>query len=295
MAVDLGQSALDIVGLVPEIASAFTNYNPWDSEEKHGSSDLMDLMMGSLPDYYLPGGEQWVTQLDDPRYIGSMEGYMYDDADWYRVGSKDKYQMVGEDIGRVDTSFDYGKLGLSDSLLGQLRNLFTARGTGSMKDEGTQYATWTENPEGSTSPEDLDKIGETGSYGAIDFSQYANIFDRQNLANMLSMITGKKVGAWELPQIGMKDVAETQEAYYTPLEVKKRGSILDQIMSKYQEASYGGLAGSGGRDRHLRGVRTAYDEEMENIWASISEAAGAAEESLSDKLSQIHDIRADLS
>ena len=259
---------------------------------KSKTGSLIELGQGSLPDYYLPGGEQWINKLDDTKFIGSMKGHRYRDPDMIRSS---RWQWLGEDIGEVDTTFDYEKLGLSDALLGQISNLFTARGTGGMKDRASQYAIWENSPEGSTDPEDMTKLDETGAYGAVDFSKYANIFDKNSLAQMLSMIAGRQITKGELPSITGRDVAETQESFYTPLEVKKRGSLIDQIMSKYNtESSYGGLAGSSGRDRSLRGIRDAYNVEMENIWGDIGEAAGTAEQSLSDKLSQLHDLTTSL-
>ena len=58
-----------------------------------------------VSDYYIPGGEQWISKLADPMYMGSWRHDLYDaeESVWERiVGQGDKYQTLAKDIGLVD-------------------------------------------------------------------------------------------------------------------------------------------------------------------------------------------------
>ena len=261
------------------------------------------------PNYFLPGGEQWVTQLTQPHYIGSYGGHMYDAAEWWQAGDEDEYQWRGEDIGAVTQKFDYSKLGISDEMLRQLEGVFTARGTGSMKDEGMQWGTWDFDPtsghsqgqwfnevetvgdyQSDRSTMDLDYLEGTGTGGSLGFLDYTNIFDRNEYAKMLEMITGEPVDASLLPQFEAKDIAEMSTSYYTPMEVGARANLLDSIMAKYNKVGSGGFAGSGSRQRNLKGIRSDYTDEMESVWANIGKSRQSAEERFSNKISSAYDV-----
>ena len=287
----LGQGILDVLSIIPAIGEGLGLNNPWDSEEKHKNPELVDYSQG-ISDYYIPGGHQFAEALSDPTYMGSYQGYMYDDEDWYRIGSKDKYQWLGKDIGKVDYKYNYDKLGMDEGILSQLRNLLSASGTGGKKSEGDQFAIWEgEDPTASgTSIEMGDSMVQgTGDFGSMNFLDYTNVFDRQNLADTLSMITGKEVDASSLPQIDPRDVLKTRSQFYTPMEIGARKSLLDNIMAKYREVGTGGFAGSGARRKKLGGVRGAYTQEMDKVYQDIGEARLSGVEKLSDKISRIYD------
>ena len=257
------------------------------------------------PDFYIPGGQQFAVGLDDSRYIGQYQGHRYQSPTTLRSS---KYQWSGMDIGEVDTMYDYDALGLDSSLIGQLRNLFSVKGTGGLYDDGKQWAVWENDPihedvgdtgyylddiEESTGGLGKDVSGDyiygTGDYGRMDFLDYANIFDRNSLASTLSMIEGRYISPESLPEITPTDVMRTKSSFYTPMEVGARKGLLDRIMSKYTEVGTGGFAGSGMRRRKLGDVRKVYTNEMEKVYGDIEEARLAGKEKLSDKISRLYE------
>ena len=256
-----------------------------------------------VPDYYLPGGEQWATALDSPTYIGSMRGRRHQIGN---IARRSKYQWIGDEIGEAKYKYDYDKLGLDDSLLNQLTGIFQALGTGTQKQSGTQYGVWEEDPDVApildTDPDSptygqmiaqygVDPMAEgTGAEGKFSFLDYANIFDKEQYGKMLEMITGEDIDIGMLPDIEGKDIAQTKDQYYTPLEIGHRENILDSIIGRYQDVGTGGFAGSGGRRRKLGGVRDTYTKEMEDVWAEISKRKMEGIESLSNKFSDIYNL-----
>ena len=278
---------------------------------KKNQPDLIDYFQ-SVPDLYLPSGQQFVQGLEAPRFIGAREGRKYGDKRFFGIDVGDKYQFLGRDVGKVDKTYDYDALDLDTSIVSQLRNLLSARGTAGGKQSGKEYGVYSFDPTGGTRgyydyDEDFveDPAGDvfisdtnlkegdieaTGSGGMIDFLDYTNIFDRQSLADTLSLISGKEVTADILPEISAKDVMATKASFYAPIEVGTRKNLLDNIMGKYQSIGSQGFAGSGSRTRQLGGVRTEYDAEMESVFADIEKARMEKKESLSDKISNIYEI-----
>ena len=225
-----------------------------------------------------------------------MRGHRYDKASWLdeRLGNKDKFQWLGEDIGEVKYKYDYDKLGLDESLLSQLTGLFSALGTGSQRESGTQFGMWEEDPdvyEEEVEQYGVDPMAEgTGTEGRFNFRDYANIFDKNQYAKILEMITGNEIDPSMLPQFTGKDIAQTKSQYYTPIEVGARENLLDSIIGGIEGVGTGGFAGSGSRTKGIGGVRRSYKDEMEKVWADISQRRMGGIESLSKKFSDVYDI-----
>ena len=253
--------------------------------------DLVDYFQG-MSDIYLPSGQQFVTGLAAPRYIGARRGEVTDEAESWKIGEKDATQFKARDVGAVDKMFDYDALDLDTSIVSQLRNLLSARGIAGGSKKGTEYGVYSYDPTEGMDRKSLaaGDIEATGSGGMIDFLDYTNIFDRQSLADTLSLVSGKEVTADILPEISAKDVMATKASFYAPIEVGVRKNLLDNIMGKYQSIGTQGFAGSSSRARQLGSVRTEYDAEMESVFADIEKARMEKKESLSDKISNIYEI-----